>query len=105
MSYGAVAKSKRMRGMILQLLQTNHEQQRSRFDSSMLWSALVRGLGFDASENDVITVLQDLCDRGYIKYVEQRNRRLGEYRIVQIELCPKGRDLLEGTIEDPAVEV
>lgn len=105
MSYGAVAKSKRMRGMILQLLQTNHEQQRSRFDSSMLWSALVRGLGFDASENDVITVLQDLCDRGYIKYVEQRNRRLGEYRIVMIELCPKGRDLLEGTTEDPAVEV
>jgi hypothetical protein len=105
MSYGAIAKSKRMRGMILELLQTNHDQQRSRFDSSMLWSALVRGLGFDASLNDVLTVLQDLCDRGYVKYTEIRNVKLGEYRIVQIELTPKGRDLLEGTITDPAVDV
>lgn len=105
MSYGAVAKSKRMRGMILELLQTNHDQQRSRFDSSMLWSALVRGLGFDASENDVLTVLQDLSGRGYVTYTEVKNLRRGEYRIVQIELAPKGRDLLEGTIADPAVEV
>jgi hypothetical protein len=99
MSYGAIAKSKRLRGMILELLQT------SRFDSSMLWSALVRGLGFDASENDVITMLQDLRGRSYVEYREIRNLRVGEYRIVQIELCPKGRDLLEGTITDPAVEV
>ncbi len=105
MSYGAVAKSKRMRGMILELLQTNHDQQRSRFDSSMLWSALVRGLGFDASENDVMTVLQDLNGRSYIRYTEIKNPRQGVYRIVQIELMPKGRDLLEGTISDPAVEV
>jgi hypothetical protein len=105
MSYGAVAKAKRMRGMILELLQTNHDQQRTRFDSSMLWSALVRGLGFDASENDVITTLQDLRGRGYVAYTEIKNVRKGEYRIVQIELCPHGRDLLEGTITDPAVEV
>jgi hypothetical protein len=105
MSYSAVAKSKRLRGMVLELLQTNHDQQQSRFDSSMLWSALVRGLGFDASENDVITVLQDLEGRGYVRYEEIRNQRLGIYRIVKIELCPKGRDLLEGTITDPAVEV
>lgn len=105
MSYGAIAKSKRLRGMILELLQTNHDEQKSRFDSTMLWSALVRGLGFDASENDVITILQDLNGRSYVKYSEIRNARLGQYRIVQIELCPKGRDLLEGTITDPAVEV
>jgi len=43
MSYGAI-KSKRMRGMILELLQTNHDQQKSRFDSSMVWSALVLAL-------------------------------------------------------------
>jgi len=105
MSYGAIARSKRLRGMILELLQTNHDEQKSRFDSTMLWSALVRGLGFDASENDVITMLQDLRGRSYISYTEIKNLRLGVYRIVQIELCPKGRDLLEGTIADPAVEV
>jgi hypothetical protein len=105
MSYSAVAKSKRLRRMVLELLQANHDAQQSRFDSSMLWSNLVRGLGFDASENDVITVLQDLHGRGYIKYEEIRNQRLGLYYIVRIELCPKGRDLLEGTITDPAVEI
>jgi hypothetical protein len=105
MSYGAIAKSKRLRGVILELLQTNHDQQRSRFDSTMLWSALVRGLGFDASENDVMTVLQDLHGRGYVTYTEIKNARKGEYHIVQIELQPRGRDLLEGTITDPAVEV
>ena len=105
MSYGAVAKAKRMRGMILELLQTNHDQQGSRFDSSMLWHALVCGLGFDASENDVLTTLQDLHDRGYVDYREIRNLKKGEYRIVQIELKPKGRDLLEETITDAAVEL
>src|SRR5260370_9432333 len=103
MSYGAIAKSKRLRGVILELLQTNHDEQKTRFDSSMLWSALVRSLGFDASENDVITTLQDLRGRSYVSYTEIKNLRRGEYRIVQIELCPKGRDLLEGTITDPAV--
>jgi hypothetical protein len=105
MSYSAVAKSKRLRGVVLEMLQTNHDKQQSRYDSSMLWSALVRGLGFDASENDVITILQDLKGRGYIQYDEIRNQRLGIYYIVRIELCPKGRDLLEGTITDPAVEI
>jgi hypothetical protein len=105
MSYGAVAKAKRMRGMILELLQTNHDQQGTRFDSSMLWHALVCGLGFDASENDVMTTLQDLCGRGYISYTEIRNVKKGEYRIVKIELTPKGRDLLEETIVDAAVDL
>lgn len=104
MNFSAVAKSKRLRGIVLGLLQTNHDRQQSRFDSSMLWSNLVR-IGFDVSENDVITLLQDLQARGYIKYEEIKDQRMGLYYIVRIELCPKGRDLLEGTITDPAVEI
>jgi hypothetical protein len=103
--YTAVAKSRRLRGVILELLQTNHDQQKSRLDSSAVWSGLVRGLGFDVSENEVITVLQDLEGRGYLRYEEIKNQRLGLYYIVRIELTPKGRDLLEGTITDPAVEI
>lgn len=105
MNYTRVAKNQRIRRLILDTLRTNHDEQGSRFDSSLLWSILVRTFGFDLSENELFTMLQDLCGRGYISYVEQKNLRKGEYRIVQIELMPKGRDLLEGNIPpDPAVE-
>jgi hypothetical protein len=105
MSFTLVAKRKRLRGAILELLCTNHDQQESRFTSSALWSALVRGLGFEASKNEVITMLQDLKARGYVEFALKKNDQDGEIRIFNIELCPKGRDLLEGTTEDPAVEL
>jgi len=105
MSYTATAKAKRLRGAILGLLRTNHDEQASRFDSTALWSALIRGLGFDASRNEVKTTLQDLRGRSYISYVEKKDLNTGEVSMWQIELLPKGRDLLEGTVDDPAVEV
>ena len=103
--YTATAKAKRLRGAILELLRTNHDGQQSRFDSSALWSALVRGLGFDAGRHEVKTVLQDLCARGYVTYREKRDKETNEVSIWQIELTPRGRDILEETIEDPAVEL
>jgi len=105
MSFTLIAKRKRLRGVILELLCLNHDKQESRFTSSALWSAAVRGLGFEASKNDVVTMLQDLKARGYVEYVLRKNDQDGEIRIYNIELCPKGRDLLEGTTEDPAVEL
>ena len=105
MSMMAAAKMKRLRGAILQLLCTNHDAQSSRFDATALWSALVRGLNFDASRNEVKTILQDLCGRGYCTCVERKDKNTGEVWISQIELTPKGRDLLEETITDPAVEL
>jgi hypothetical protein len=105
MSFTLVAKRKRLRGVILELLQTNHDKQESRFTSTALWSAAVRGLGFDVSRNEVVTMLQDLKGRGYVDFTLKKNEDTGEIRIFNIELCPKGRDLLEGTIEDPAVEL
>lgn len=105
MSYGRVEKNRRVRRLILDVLRARHDDQQSRYDSSLLWSVLVRTFAFDVSENELFTMLQDLNGRGYVVYVEQKNLRKGEYRIVQIELTPKGRDLLEGNIPpDPAVE-
>jgi hypothetical protein len=99
------AKTKHLRGTVLLLLRTNHDDQKSRFDSTALWSALVRGLSFDVSRNELKTVLQDLKGRGYIDFKQQKDLDSGTVYIVQIELCPRGRDLLEGTIEDAAVEI
>lgn len=105
MSVLNTAKTKHLRGTVLLLLRTNHDDQKSRFDSTALWSALVRGLSFDVSRNELKTVLQDLKGRGYVDFKQQKDLDNGTVYIVQIELCPRGRDLLEGTIEDPAVEV
>ncbi len=105
MSFTAVAKRKRLRGAVLKLLCTNHDEQQSRLDSTALWSALVRGLGFDVSQDETVTCLQDLEGRGYIRFVQKKDKKNGDVRISMIELCPKGRDLLEETIEDPAVEL
>jgi hypothetical protein len=105
MSHAAAAKAKRLRGAMLQLLRTNHDGQATRFDGTALWSALVRGLGFDAGRNEVKTMLQDLCQRGYVTCKEHKDRDTGEVRFTQIALTPRGRDLLEETIEDPAVEL
>jgi hypothetical protein len=94
----------RLRGEILELVDEGHQEQRSRMNDLILWGVLQR-LKYDVSQNDVITVLQDLGDRGYLKFDEDRNRRNNEVRISKIQITPKGRDLLEGTIIDAAVNV
>jgi hypothetical protein len=100
-----VARLKRLRGAILELLRDNHDRQWSHLDATALWSALLRGLRFDVSKNEVKTLLQDLGDRGYVRYIQQKDNDTGEVFLVQIELTAKGRDLLEETITDPAVEL
>ena len=106
MSYTAAAKMKRLRGAVLTLLRTRHDNRESKMDSTALASALVRGLGFDVSRNEVKTVLEDLCDRGYVSYKEVvPDKESGAVYIVHVQLSSRGRDLLEETITDPAVEI
>lgn len=105
MNYEAKGRERRLRGTILKLLKTNHEQRNSRYDSTLLASNLVRGLAFDVSPNEVMTTLEDLCGRGYLSYREVQDKKTHESWYMQITLTPRGRDLLEGNIpEDPAVE-
>jgi hypothetical protein len=95
---------KRLRGEILEIVDEGHQEQRSRLNDLVLWGVLQK-LKYDVSQNDVITLLQDLEDREYLKFVQDKNRRTGEIRISQIEITPAGRDLLEGTIKSDAVHV
>jgi predicted transcriptional regulator len=93
--------NKRTRAVIVELLNIRHSEQKSRPDHVLMWHML-RDLGCDVSENEVLTILQDLCDRGYVNYRADRDRATGRIAISQIQLTPKGRDLIEGTIADPA---
>jgi|GEM_PF-975217 hypothetical protein len=100
----AVETFKRLRGHILELVDEGHKDQRSRLNNVILWGVLQR-LKYDVGENDVITLLQDLKDRAYLTFDEQRDRRTRHVTISMIQITPRGRDLLEGTLSDPAVHV
>jgi hypothetical protein len=100
----AVETRKRLRGEILELVDEGHQEQRSRFTDVILWGVLQR-LKYDVSQNDVITVLQDLRDRGYLAFEQDKDRRTNTIRISFIQITPAGRDLLEGTKIDAAVNI
>jgi hypothetical protein len=97
------ALNKRIRGAIIEVLYGRHVAQLSRADHVLLWHVL-QDLGCDVGENDVLTLLQDLCDRDYLKYQEKKNRATNRPEISLIQLTAKGRDLGEGTTTDPAVK-
>jgi hypothetical protein len=101
----AVEHVKRIRGLILELVNEGHQAQSPRLSDVMMW-ALLQRLNHEVSQNDVITVLQDLGDRGYLKFVQEKNRRTGIVTISQIQITPEGRDQLEGNDPpDPALHI
>ncbi|HZU33724.1 MAG TPA: hypothetical protein VFB79_21600 [Candidatus Angelobacter sp.] len=100
---GVAETRRRLRGEILELVCEGHDQQHSRFTDAILWGVLQR-LKYDCSQNDVITHLQDLQGRGYLKFEQEKQGRTSKVRISLIEITPRGRDLVEGNIpEDPGV--
>jgi hypothetical protein len=94
----------RLRGAILELVDEGHKEQRARMNDLVLWGVLQK-LQYDVSQNDVLAILQDLGERGYLQFSQEKNWRTHEVRISKIQITPKGRDLLEGTIIDAAVNV
>ena len=79
---------------MLELVFERHHNQQTRFSDVTLWSMLLR-VGFSLGQDEVVTVLQDLCDRGYVRFEEEKNRRTGRTTIALIQVTPKGRDLVE----------
>ena len=71
-------------------------------DDVELWGAML-DLRIEVGQNAVLALLQDLKDRGYLRYVETRDRLNGRMRCSKIELCGPGCDLVERTEVDPAV--
>jgi hypothetical protein len=97
------AQNKRLRGVVIEVVYGRHTAQLSRADHIMLWHAM-RDLGCDVGENDVVTTLQDLDDRGYVRFEQRKNRWTNRAEISLIQLTPRGRDLAEQTISDPAIQ-
>ena len=97
-------KARRMRGQILLLLRSRHNVQGSRFDSVALTRTL-QDLAFDVNLIDVLTLLQDLQDRRYVRFTARPNSRTGRQYFEKIELTAAGRDQVEENVAtDPALE-
>lgn len=95
---------RRLRGAILTLIYDNHARQSHRLEMLTLAGALER-LFFECSLNDLVTVLQDLRERGYLTFEETKDKWTRRVRIGQIQITPSGRDVVEGTRKDPAIEI
>jgi hypothetical protein len=96
------AQMKRLRGAVVTLVYSGHRNQESRLDDLALWG-LMQDLHFDVGENDVLTLLQQLKDFGYLKFEEKKNRRTNRVEISFIELTADGIRLAEGFKADDAV--
>ncbi|QHN04414.1 hypothetical protein FTO74_14355 [Granulicella sp. WH15] len=92
----------RARGAILELVRRRHRAQNSRFDHVELWHML-RGIGIDVGENDVITYLQDLEVLELIEFATDKDRRTNRTSITHIQLCARGLRLLDGKITEDTV--
>lgn len=95
-------REQRLRGSVLKMIYLNHRRQRPHLDHVML-CAVLRETGHSVGVNDVITVLQDLQDRGYLLFREMRNDYTNDIEISRIGITPAGRDVMERTKTDPAV--
>lgn len=93
-----------LRGLVLRLIYLNHNRQRARLSSTQIRGALqIEGYN-QFGRDDVLTVLQDLKDRGYVRYKQMRDADERVY-LFEIELTAQGRDLCDLITEDPAVLV
>ncbi|ODU52204.1 MAG: hypothetical protein ABT07_01365 [Microbacterium sp. SCN 70-10] len=94
---------KRFRGEVLRMLAVRHGQQQSRMDDVALCHAL-RSLAWEVDLNDVVTILQEMQGRNWVKFRQLRSIYNRRVELSQIEILPDGQDLYDQTTQNPAVE-
>ncbi|HLJ89558.1 MAG TPA: hypothetical protein VKZ53_22300 [Candidatus Angelobacter sp.] len=98
------AQMKRWRGVVLSLVRNGHIKQESRLDDLSLWG-LMQDLGYPVSKNDVLTLLQDLCELGYLKFAQHKDDVTGEVSISEIQITALGLRIVARIATDPLVQV
>ena len=93
--------ARQLRGLLLTLVYLNHNRQGGRLTSTVLRGTLQRE-GYQFSRPDILTILQDLKDRQFLRYEQMRDPEEHAF-IFNIEITARGRDLVDGMISDPAV--
>jgi hypothetical protein len=95
-------KVRKLRGEILKLLCGNHNMQKSRMDDVLI-TRLLQGMAFDVEIADIVTVLQYMAQRDWVKFRQVRNPLTQRTELSQIEVLPDGRDIVEQTTMNSAV--
>ncbi|MCU1308243.1 MAG: hypothetical protein JWN45_2938 [Acidobacteriaceae bacterium] len=96
---------RQLRATILTTVYDNHRKQHSRLRLVQL-AGVLETLFFDIALNDLVTVLQDLKERRYLEFKENKDRWTHRVNIGEIQITPKGRDLVERApgCADPGVD-
>lgn len=94
----------RLRGVTLVEIYENQKRQAHRFDHLHLLDFL-EALHFDISENEFITLLQDLSERHYITYESEKDRKTGDLFLRSLQITPAGRDIVLKIKKDEAIRI
>lgn len=96
-------RQQRIAGKTLQFVFDNQRRQQHRLDHIDLLQ-LFADLFFDVGENLLLTLLQDLKERGYLTYEEERDPDEA-LKIRKIQITPAGRDIVRCFKKDDAVRI
>ena len=94
----------RWRGLVLELVHSAFRKRLPAYDLVMM-TDLMRSMGQDVGENDVIFILRQLKDLGCVVFEEERKRATNELNIREVRVTPKGCRLVEGFDRDDAVMI
>lgn len=94
----------RLAGRILCEVYENQKRQDSRYSHLHLHDFL-EALHISVSENELITLLQDLKERGYLDFHQHKDRKTHEVFIREIQITPAGRDVALRRKTDDAVRI
>ncbi len=96
------ARARRLRGAVLSLLA---EESPNRLNADVLLGVLER-LHYDVTARELAAALAYLRSRDYVEYEELRSRQLpGLPRLIRVGITARGADLVEGTLEDPGIDL
>ena len=102
MSEWTQTRKARFRGEVLVLLSGHHLAQKSRMDDTAVCRTM-QSLAWDVEIKDVVTILQDMQGRNWVKFESCRDRSALRVYLHTIEICPDGQDLVDETTRHPAV--
>ncbi|HXE75329.1 MAG TPA: hypothetical protein VNN18_06820 [Candidatus Xenobia bacterium] len=96
------ARARRLRGAVLALL---GEEAPQRLNADVLLGVLER-LHYDVTSRELAAALEYLRSKGYVEFEELRSRELPALpRIVRVALTARGADVVDGTVDDPGVDL
>ena len=98
----AASRARRLRGAVLALLS---EESPQRLNADVLLGVLER-LHYDVTSRELAAALEYLRSRGYVEFEELRSRELPALpRIVRVGLTARGADVVDGTVDDPGIDL